>query len=515
MSNIHASRKLIALALCAALAASSCASQGATSSQEQQPAEQSSSASEEKEIVQLRYLTNQDNFDPLQDYTYELIKEKLGVEIIPEMGDDEEDKLNLILASGQEYDLIKVPSRQLLTKYIKNNAIQPLSDLINQYGDNLQKYIRPETWDMVTSNGEIYAIPEEAVADVEWGIGVREDWVNALGMELPTTPDEFYELLKAFKEQDPGNVGAENVIPFTARGVDAKGAVGINGLAQAFGLAANPSTDFIELDGKLVSCIEAPGMKDYLAYLNKLYAEGLLDQDFPANKDANVTEKLSAGATGAAAMTPWESAAQRSIAEMTGGEGKMVFLEPLKDAEGNQSIQNRGGVLAYTVVPKSSQKAAEVVKYCNAFLDDENYLSIVLGEENETYTVKDGSYYPILPESDKLNKGRWFYPTNSQELYTPLFSARAHKETEMGELYDDITAKCMSFNYNRLNNILPILPEAEKYESKLSALAEEKMMKMILDQGELDKFDEFVAQWKAEGGDELTNAYNAWYAEQG
>lgn len=85
----------------------------------------------------------------------------------------------------------------------------------------------------------------------------------------------------------------------------------------------------------------------------------------------------------------------------------------------------------------------------------------------------------------------------------------------MGELYDDITAKCMSFNYNRLNNILPILPEAEKYESKLSALAEEKMMKMILDQGELDKFDEFVAQWKAEGGDELTNAYNAWYAEQG
>ena len=127
MSNIHASRKLIALALCAALAASSCASQGATSSQEQQPAEPSSSASEEKEIVQLRYLTNQDNFDPLQDYTYELIKEKLGVEIIPEMGADDEDKLNLILASGQEYDLIKVPSRQLLTKYIKNNAIQPLS----------------------------------------------------------------------------------------------------------------------------------------------------------------------------------------------------------------------------------------------------------------------------------------------------------------------------------------------------------------------------------------------------
>lgn len=83
-----------------------------------------------------------------------------------------------------------------------------------------------------------------------------------------------------------------------------------------------------------------------------------------------------------------------------------------------------------------------------------------------------------------------------------------------GDLYDDITAKCMPFNYNRLNNILPILPEAEKYESKLSALAEEKMMKMILDQGELDKFDEFVAQWKAEGGDELTNAYNAWYAEQ-
>ena len=60
-----------------------------------------------EDVVDLVYLSSTDNFDPETDYTRQLIREELGVNIIPEMGIEDE-KLNLILMSGQEYDAIKM-----------------------------------------------------------------------------------------------------------------------------------------------------------------------------------------------------------------------------------------------------------------------------------------------------------------------------------------------------------------------------------------------------------------------
>ena len=467
-----------------------------------------SQAGNSGEVVELRYLFNTDKFDPETDYTRQRIEELLNVRIIPEMG-NEEDKVNLILSSGQEYDMIKIKSPTLLAKYIKNKAIQPLSESIEKYGPNITAAFPQEVLDTVSSNGQIYALPEQHPNDVEWGVAIREDWLNALDMPMPTTPDEFYQVLKAFKEQDPGNVGKDKVIPFAAAGDG--NFVTMNGLAQAFGLTANPCDGFVEVDGKLVSSIEMPQMKDYLSFLNKLYAEGLLDIDFPATKGSALTEKISSGVVGSAVMTAWESAAQRSVSELTGGSGKFVFVPPLTGANGERGSNTRGGISFYTMVPASSKKVNEVIQYCNAFLAEENYTRLVVGEENESYKIEDGKYVPVFPGFDKLNKGRWFIPVNSAELYTPLFSARAHKEKEMGELYDDLQAHYAPVGSTEILLQAPMLPENEKYGQKLKSYAEESMIKMVIDANELNNFDAFVAKWKADGGDELTQAYNNWY----
>ena len=88
----------------------------------------------EGEAVSLKYLHVSESFDPETDYTRELIRDLLNVDIIPEMG-NEDDKVNLILSSGQDYDMIKLTNRNLLISYVENDVIWPLDEYIDQYPD--------------------------------------------------------------------------------------------------------------------------------------------------------------------------------------------------------------------------------------------------------------------------------------------------------------------------------------------------------------------------------------------
>src|SRR5699024_5263528 len=103
----------------------------------------------------------------------------------------------------------------LLPTFIKNEAIQPLNEYIDEYGENLKEIIPQEVWDLVTTDGKIYAIPTTNYVAVTEGVMIRKDWIEKLNLEMPKTPEEFYNVLKAFKEEDPGEVGEKNVIPFT------------------------------------------------------------------------------------------------------------------------------------------------------------------------------------------------------------------------------------------------------------------------------------------------------------
>jgi putative aldouronate transport system substrate-binding protein len=327
-------------------------------------------------------------------------------------------------------------------------------------------------------------------------------------MPAPTTVDEFYNVLKAFKEKDPGKVGSK-LIPFAISGGDTA-SLDTNGLAQAFGLGRGPDA-LIEKDGKIVSGMETPGIKDYLAFMNKLYGEGLLDSEFPITKRDKLIEKVGSGVVGAAVISCWDSAALKAL-QAANPEANLIYLSPLKDKDGKQRIQDTGGLYGFVIVPKVSKKADEVVQYVDSFLAPENYAKLILGDEGKSYKVENGKYFPIFPEFDKYNKGRWFYPVNESKMYTPLFGARARKEKEMGAMYDDIGGKGAKYSYSDISNFSPMMPSVEKDGLKLNLLVRDRLVKMVLDSKELGKFDQLLKEWKEKGGDAITKDFNNWYA---
>lgn len=65
-------------------------------------------------------------------------------------------------------------------------------------------------------DGHIYTLPKlcESMDGTTLNrITINKSWLDACNLEEPTTLDEFINVLRTFKEKDPGNAGAENVIP--------------------------------------------------------------------------------------------------------------------------------------------------------------------------------------------------------------------------------------------------------------------------------------------------------------
>lgn len=116
------------------------------------------------------------------------------------------------------------------------------------------------------------------------GPQIRKDWLDKVGMEMPTTTDELYEVLMAFKEQDVnGNGDPDDEVPMAIVGGDAKAlSESMYSLAGSFGA----TNDFNLQDGQVVYGPVTDNYRKFLTYMNKLYTEGLINTDFAVNKEA-------------------------------------------------------------------------------------------------------------------------------------------------------------------------------------------------------------------------------------
>ena len=133
---------------------------------------------------------------------------------------DWQQKRNLLIASGSLPDVIYGSdfTDNELVKYGKDGTILSLDDLINKDMPNVKALFqkRPDIKAAVTApDGHIYALPVGQELGVgQAGIGsnpdflyINQDWLDKLGLKMPTTIDEFHDVLKTFKAKDPAGNG--------------------------------------------------------------------------------------------------------------------------------------------------------------------------------------------------------------------------------------------------------------------------------------------------------------------
>ncbi|TMV47876.1 extracellular solute-binding protein [Paenibacillus mesophilus] len=440
-----------------------------------------------------------------------LLEERTGYKVQYDMlpQDNPQEKLNLLIASSESYDAITTSGvstyKAMYSDYAKRGALVDLGPLIDKYGPNIKAAISQESLDAVKIDGKIYAIPSKTLSNVASSFMIRQDWLDKLGLKMPTTTEEFVNVLKAFKEQDPGGNKDKN-IPFSIWG---NSPIEVN-LAGAFGL----SSTWNDVGGKLLPRALDPSYKDFLVYMNDLFKQGLLDKEFVVNKYATVSEKFTSGKVGVMPVD-WGSvpALADALAKNVPG-AKMAYIPAMKGPQGKMGLPVPTGFDRLTFIPKAAKHPEDAIKWINAKLEPDTFRLMTIGEENKHFTYKNGAYTPILPIfTDERNVANNFMSGSDEKNYPSYWQARVRKDQRLFDAYAFLNIQEPA--NTRIPDPIgmsPYLAVYAKNNESLNAMLNDQTVKFIAGAEPISNLDAFIAKYKAAGGDASYKEVNDWYA---
>lgn len=193
------------------------------------------------------------------------------------------ERKNLALTSGDYPDAFMRCniSRAEAQKYGEIGVFHALNSEIEKYGINLQQAIAgfPNSLKGITApDGNIYGLPyfnECYHCDRAMKMWINTEWLTKLGLNMPKTTDEFYDVLTAFKTRDPNGNGDADEVPLSGS-TDSWWSMPHDWILNAF-VYSDGENRLLMNNGKVEAAFVKDEFKEGLAYLKKLYDEGLLD----------------------------------------------------------------------------------------------------------------------------------------------------------------------------------------------------------------------------------------------
>ncbi len=395
-------------------------------------------------------------------------------EVVPE-GDEAKQKLNLTLASGDQPDIyLNMPlTSQQLEVYGKQGMFLPLNDYIDKYGVETKKVFEevPVAKEMATSNdGNIYSVPsinECFQCLYPSKLWINQKWLDTLGLEMPTTTEEYYEVLKAFKTQDPNGNGKADEVPLTGFKYGWNTEI-LPKLMNAFIFAKSVTYDdsvkFTYLnDDKVDVAFNKPEWREGLEYMNKLYSEGLIAPESftqDQNQVLNISEGQNAlGSIPAGYQLVFTNAQSDLYKDYT-------TVPPLKGPKGAQYAEklNSNGVRLGMFVISSSTKYPEAAfRLADALYNEDIMMRSIYGEEGEGWReAKEGEVglegnpakYYRFEETEAMQNKHW-------NKAAPEFQTKEFLDSlALGEAGEDISDNVLYRVHNETKKYVPHVDES-------------------------------------------------------
>ncbi len=274
-------------------------------------------------------------------------------------------------------------------------------------------------------DGAMYVMPGAFDTDgndsVQCPAAINGAWLEKLGLAVPTTVDELYDVLVAFRDQDPNGNGIADEIPMTG------GTQGWADIAEfvinAF-VYTNDKYRWNVTNGQIWSPYTTDEYRQAMIYLNKLYKEGLLSPLFFSTSKTAELKALTTPTDGPTIVGV--TCGHTALIYETGNERtyEYVALPPLKDAtgKGGHSPQQTFTYSNNVFITCDAEDPVLCFKFADFMSGLESFPRQRYGEmgvdwvwlpEEEIYLGSTG--HPV--KMDLLNKGVW-NEQNNQTWHT-------------------------------------------------------------------------------------------------
>jgi len=388
----------------------------------------------------------------------------------------------------------------------------------------------------VTYDGKMLGLPHPgATPDSVQFMYIRQDWLDELGLSMPTSLDELIDVARAFVEN---NMGGENTIGIAAHKDLGSGWIGsLDPLFAAYKSYWNCWVD--DGNGGLAYSFVQPETKQALQTLQNLYAEGLLAEDFAAVGTDAAQALLASGKCGIGFGPNWLGDRLYNSEIMEAGdwavaEGVMADGSPYVFF--GKSVPDRA-----IFVRKGMEHPEAIVKMMNLWYElrdsQEGYeMNVHTYEKDGNETTIEAHYYSFAPAA----KVPWSAVTTQKTIweaidtgddsalvntsnYSTYLDMKAIQEGEMdirlagqeliwgregtfgmiGKMWDEGRIIVDKFQTQPSEYM-------KRNSANINAILYSECLKIIMGQ-DIDTFDDAVDVWLSTGGEKITQEVNEWY----
>lgn len=431
---------------------------------------------------------------------------------------DAAQSLNTMLASNELPDLIQ-GQMYLVTPLIAQGVYQPLDDLIDQYAPNIQKFLKdyPEAVNVGKgTDGQMYLISgtlggEPGQTLPSMGFFMRKDWMEKLNLEVPTTLEEYKNVLYAFRNEDPNGNGKQDEIPYFSRESSIRTLLQLWGAHEVF---------YVASDGKVHFGKSETEYRNALTDLSQWYADGIIDPEI-FTRGSNARQDLLGNDIGGATIDWFAStgAVNDALREMVPNIN-FAAIAPPKDVNGTVKMDyGRNALHDYAWgISSTCEDPVIAIKLMDFCFSDTGSRLLASGIEGEDYTLADEKVVPT--ETALSNDGG--YPTYLRSIgasfeigyYANLEGEKASMNTQAREGFE---------LYEQSDWIQKQFPKLAftKEEQKViddnmtninSLVTEYEQSCMLGNQSVADTWEQHISNLNGMNLQEVLDAYNSAYA---
>jgi putative aldouronate transport system substrate-binding protein len=454
--------------------------------------------------------------------------DNLGVEFeflwtAPSSDQSYTERLNLSLAAGDEQpDILMARDENMINTLMNSGYYMEVGEVFDKYASDVWKEAmsehEPSVWHQFTrEDGGKYGIPVLSnVQGDQAAMWYRQDWLDKLGLDAPTNLEELEAVLEAFSSKDPDGNGKDDTTPIMLTGEPNFTGSPLGSASPIFGMfGAMPEIWYPNEDGELEYGSVQPEIKDALRTMREWKENGYIAEEFALTNYFAIGEEIATGKVGITTGPDWfghnhgrgaEKADPDAVykAHLTpeGPDGDVMRIAP------NPFI---GGIFINKDI--SEEKLQAWFHYYNtlwSMFDSEDPLKFREFQEGVDYVVKeDGTLSKDVPGGDQ-NSFKMFVPGGAALKFEsrqtlpedkkerPKAFGRAvlveQKEADVREHFVGPATSTMKQRWEMLNRM-----EVETY------------LDIIYGDKPVDAFDDFVEEWYASGGEEVTKEVNEWY----
>lgn len=474
-----------------------------------------------------------------------LAEKKLGIKMETTLlgGDaaNYDTKLRLALTGSEELpDVFPVYGTQMIADMIESGKVKAIDDDIEKYMPDRLKEIYdkyPETFYPVTKDGKTYGIACTPALTEGQVMIVRQDWLDNLGLEAPTNMDEFEAVIKAFTEDDPDGNGKADTYGFTYSGNDI---YNTGWVADPVTLFSTNSGKYIpgswqeDEDGNLVYGSINEGNKETLIRMAEWQKNGWIFQEAAATGAWDAMTQFTEGKAGIFIGRPWAIDSVKDVTS-TNPDAVIKAYPNIKQDNGDPTYQTAQINDGWLMFNKDFDNMEAFFTYYDWMYD------YVFGTGDFEYGYVEGCDYDIIdgepvydstkfdpPVTDPFMPGKSTVLKNNPIPDSMETYAKMSEESAEPTCGDEFRVKAnftispsMSEGYVIANEyrdtLLPNLFNAEPTDTmkkkweQLQTMEKQVYTNIIYGKEDPSAFDQFVEDWKAQGGDDITKEVNEWY----